>query len=76
MSYWDELDLLEPPPLFTEEERKRIDRTYRDLRAKYDPVADELIRARTIPMQKQWDREYAEKLRWAELAAGGKRWRK
>lgn len=55
-------------PEFTAEERARIDRVFRALRRKYDPVFKAGVRWR--PKPKNYDYLADKKLRDAEIAAG------
>jgi hypothetical protein len=45
-SNWDRFDLLEGLPSFTQEEQDRIDRVFRSMQAKYDPIGARMRRYR------------------------------
>lgn len=66
----DLADVLSVPD-FTPEERARIDKVYRELRAKYDPIVKGGFRYRKPPPD--FYRDAADKERHAEFMAGTNR---
>jgi hypothetical protein len=58
-------------PEFTQEERARIDKVYKELRAKYDPIVKGGFRYRKPPPD--FYRDAADKERHAEFMAGVQR---
>lgn len=68
---WDRFDDQDELPFFTLEERERIDRVYRELQRKYDPVMAEAHRTgRMAFTSREEDADYKKRLRDAEMAAG------